>query len=192
MGVTHAPKEADSVKELEDLDRTLAAQPGRVAKARGEHLAVALRDAARQVGQLLHHLRVIEEVLDDLEHLAALGQARQHASHLRFGQPRGACDVAHPRRIEPALKQHRQCTLRHDALGFAQLHAVFWYMHKARAARELALGHQLLQQRGPQRLGHARQRQPARALHIRPDVFGVPGVKLMHGRQHRSRVGTQA
>ena len=62
MRVTHPPEEPDSVKELQDLDGAFATQPGRVAKARGRHLAFALLDGPRQVGQLLHRVRVVVQV----------------------------------------------------------------------------------------------------------------------------------
>src|SRR6478735_1997631 len=103
MTVAHATREAYTVEELEHLDCALPAEPGRVAKRRGAHIAIGLLQDVGEGGEARDGAARVEEVAHDLEYLAPLGRTNKGCAHARLRFRAVARNVAHPGRIESAL-----------------------------------------------------------------------------------------
>src|SRR5690606_4940517 len=100
MRVAHSTRITDAVEELEDLDRPLAPDTGRVAVARRSRSAVGALEHRDDLRQLANAATVVEQVAHDLTDAALPDLLTQHLAHalLRFAERRG--QIPDPRRVE--------------------------------------------------------------------------------------------
>src|SRR5438105_10655242 len=107
MRIAHAPRVADPVEELQDLDGALAPRAEGIAKARGIDPAVLARGRADDLGQLRDPLAIVEQIAHHLVNAALRDLLAQHLAHPLFGLVHAGGELAHPGRIEAPGRDQR-------------------------------------------------------------------------------------
>ncbi|HTL22361.1 MAG TPA: hypothetical protein VL220_16715 [Steroidobacteraceae bacterium] len=184
MPIAYAPRVADAVEELQDLNGTLATQPDRIAELPGAYSAALARAGLDDRGQFADPPAIVEQVAHDLVNAALSELLAQHRAHALLRLAHGGGKIAHPGRVEATRREQRLQPQQKLLVLARELRAMTGQMQPWAIRAELTVGLESAEQRAPQCGRDVRKAHATESAGIDPRLIRHLVVKASQDLQH--------